>query len=132
MDKRRVLVVDDEENMRYMLTQILQKGGHSVDAAQNGEKALKRSEENVFDVVLCDVRMPVMDGLEFLKEARSRKLDVPIIMMSAYSTVDLAGEAMKLGASEYISKPFKADEVLVKLKRVDEQEKIRQEKNHQM
>jgi len=130
MDKRWVLVVDDEENMRYMLTQILKKGGCRVDAAHNGEEALKHIEENVFDVVLCDVRMPTMDGLEFLKEARSRKLEVPIIMMSAFSTVDLAVEAMKLGASDYISKPFKADEVLVKLKRVDEQEKIRQENIH--
>ena len=130
MDKSRVLVVDDEANMRYMLTQILKKGGYNVDAANNGEEALKRVEENVFDVVLCDVRMPAMDGLEFLKEARSRKLEVPIIMMSAYSSVDLAVEAMKLGASDYISKPFKAGEVLVKLERVDEQEKIRQENIH--
>jgi two-component system response regulator AtoC len=74
--------------------------------------------------------MPAMGGLEFLNEARSRKFDVPIIMMSAFSTVDLAVEAMKLGASDYISKPFKAEEALVKLNRVAEQEKIRQENIH--
>ena len=127
MDKRWVLVVDDEENMRHMLSQTLKKEGYSVAGAANGKEALTLMDENVFDLVLCDVRMPVMDGLEFLNEVSKRRLGVPIIMMSAYSNVDLAVKAMKLGASDYISKPFKPDEVLVKLKRVDEQERIKRE-----
>ena len=127
MKKRQILIVDDEENMRHMLTELLSDEGYGVDTARNGEEALNYMEEKEFDLVLCDVRMPKMDGLEFLKEAEKRKLEPAIVMMSAYSTVDLAVEAMKLGASDYISKPFKPDEILLKLKRVYEQERLKRE-----
>jgi len=127
MRKKRLLVVDDEENMRHMLTELLKGEEYAVDAAGNGEEALSRLEETEFDLVLCDVRMPIMDGLAFLKEVGNRKLEPAVIMMSAYSTVDLAVEAMKLGASDYISKPFKPDEVLLKLKRVCEREQLKRE-----
>ncbi|RLA93356.1 MAG: sigma-54-dependent Fis family transcriptional regulator, partial [Deltaproteobacteria bacterium] len=114
MKKRQILIVDDEENMRHMLTELLSDEGYGVDTARNGEEALNYMEEKEFDLVLCDVRMPKMDGLEFLRKARERRIETAIIMMSAYSTVDLAVEAMKLGASDYISKPFKPDEILLK------------------
>jgi len=127
MNKKRILVVEDEENMCHMLTQILQKEGYEVNTAPNGQIALKFLEESLCDLILCDVRMPVMDGLEFLRQVKEKKLDLPIIMMSAYSTVDLAVEAMKSGAADYISKPFKPDEILLKLSRIEEQEKLKKE-----
>ncbi|MCD6353607.1 MAG: sigma-54-dependent Fis family transcriptional regulator, partial [Proteobacteria bacterium] len=127
MDEKLVLVVDDEKNMQHMLTEFLSKEGYSVTSAENGEAALHKMGGKEFDLVLCDVRMPIMDGLTFLKEAQARKLRAPVIMMSAYSTVDLAVEAMQLGAYDYISKPFKLDEILLKLKRVEEQLRLRHE-----
>ncbi len=127
MKKRQILIVDDEENMRHMLTELLSDEGYGVDTARNGEEALNYMEEKEFDLVLCDVRMPKMDGLEFLRKARERRIETAIIMMSAYSTVDLAVEAMKLGASDYISKPFRPDEILLKLNRVYDQERLKQE-----
>lgn len=127
MHKKRILVVDDEESMRHMLSELLNKEGYDVDAAQNGEEALIRIEENEFDLVLCDVRMPKMNGLDFLREVKTKKLEPAIIMMSAYSTVDLAVEAMKRGASDYISKPFKTDEIVLKLTRAYEQERLKRE-----
>ncbi|MCX8011551.1 MAG: sigma 54-interacting transcriptional regulator, partial [Desulfobacterota bacterium] len=127
MDKKRILIVDDEANMGHMLAQILKKEGYETNTAYNGQVALKLIEDNLFDLILCDVRMPVMGGLEFLKQVKEKGLAIPIIMMSAYSTVDLAVEAMKSGAADYISKPFKPDEILLKLKRIEEQERLRKE-----
>ena len=75
MGEKRVLVVDDEENMRHMLTELLKGEEYAVDAAGNGKEALGRLEESEFDLVLCDVRMPTMDGLAFLKEVGKRKLE---------------------------------------------------------
>ena len=80
-----------------------------------------------FELVLCDVRMPEMDGLTFLKQVIDKDLEPAVVMMSAYSTVDLAVDAMRLGAVDYISKPFNSDEILLKLKRLDEQERLKRE-----
>jgi two-component system response regulator AtoC len=127
MIPRRILVVDDEENFRHILSVILKKERYEVETASNGEEALQRISNATFDQVLCDIRMPGMDGLDFLKEVRKTEADANVIMMSAYGTLDTAVEAMKLGAYDYISKPFKPDEIILTLKKAEERERLRKE-----
>ena len=127
MVPRKILVVDDEENFRHILSVILKKERYEVETASNGEEALQRISNNTFDQVLCDIRMPGMDGLDFLKEVRKTEADANVIMMSAYGTLDTAVEAMKLGAYDYISKPFKPDEIILTLKKAEERERLRKE-----
>ncbi len=127
MIPKRVLVVDDEENFRHMLSVILKKEGYDVEAASNGEEALQKITVSPYDQILCDIRMPKMDGLDFLNEAKKVGIDSTIIMMSAYGTVDIAIEAIKLGAYDYISKPFKPDEIILTLKKAEERERLRRE-----
>ena len=127
MIPKRVLIVDDEENFRHMLSVILKKEGYDVEAASNGEEALQKVTLSPYDQVLCDIRMPKMDGLDFLNEAKKAGVNSTIIMMSAYGTVDIAIEAIKLGAYDYISKPFKPDEVILTLKKAEERERLRRE-----
>lgn len=127
MIPKRILIVDDEENFRHMLSVILIKEGYEVETASNGEEALKKVIASPFDQVLCDIRMPRMDGLEFLREMRKTGAEVITIMMSAYGTVDIAIEAMKLGAYDYISKPFKPDEIILTLRKAEEREQLRRE-----
>jgi len=126
-DRGRVLVIDDEENMRLVLDNILVREGYRVVLAGSGAEALQVLDHETVDFILCDVRMPVMDGLTFLTEARARGMRAPIIMMSAYGTVDSAVEAMKAGAFDYVFKPFKPDEILLTLKKADQQERLRRE-----
>ena len=127
MVPRKVLVVDDEENFRHILSVILKKERYEVETASNGEEALQRISNTTFDQVLCDIRMPGMDGLDFLKEVKKTEADANVIMMSAYGTLDTAVEAMKLGAYDYISKPFKPDEIILTLKKAEERERLRKE-----
>jgi two-component system response regulator AtoC len=110
-----------------VLTVVLEKAGYTVTSAADGVEALSLTETNPFDIVLCDLRMPRMDGLAFLKQAATRGLDAAIIMMSAYGSIDTAVDAMKLGAADYISKPFKPDEILLKLGQIEERNRLRQE-----
>jgi two-component system response regulator AtoC len=127
MRETRILIVDDEENMRHMISELLKREGYRVDTAGNGQEALDKMEVREYELVLCDVRMPQMDGLTFLKHVIEKEVGTAVVMMSAYSTVDVAVEAMQLGAVDYISKPFNADEILLKLKRHDEQERMKRE-----
>lgn len=127
MIPKRVLVVDDEESFRHMLSVILAKEGYEVETASNGEEALQKAILSPFDQILCDIRMPQMDGLEFLKEIKKTGIESIIIMMSAYGTIDTAIEAMKLGAYDYISKPFKPDEIILTLRKGEEREQLRRE-----
>ncbi len=127
MIPKRILVVDDEENFRHMLSVILIKEGYEVETVSNGEEALQKVIASPFDQVLCDIRMPRMDGLEFLREMRKSGTEAITIMMSAYGTVDVAIEAMKLGAYDYISKPFKPDEIILTLRKAEEREQLRKE-----
>jgi two-component system response regulator AtoC len=124
---KRVLIIDDEKNMRHMLKIMLKKAGYSADTAANGRDGLDLMDEKSFDFVLCDLKMPVMDGMSFLKHTKECNPDQNIIMMSAYGTMDTALEAMKVGAYDYISKPFKSDEVLLTLKKAEERERLKEE-----
>jgi len=127
MIPKRILIVDDEESFRNVLTVILRKEGYEVEGATNGEEGLNKISNAAFDHVLCDIRMPKMDGLEFLRESQKAGAEAPVIMMSAFGTVDTAIEAMKLGAYDYISKPFKPDEIILTLKKAEEREGLRKE-----
>ena len=125
--ERRVLVIDDEENMRHMLKFMLEKERYQVSCAEDGLTALARMDQDNFDYILCDIRMPRMDGITFLTEAIGKYPTKTYIMMSAYGTVDTALEAIKKGAYDYISKPFKTDEVLLTLKKAEERERLKTE-----
>ena len=127
MIPKRILIIDDEENFRHMLSVILIKEGYEVETASNGEEGLQRMAVFPFDQILCDIRMPRMDGSDFLREIQKTGTEATIIMMSAYGTVDIAIEAMKLGAYDYISKPFKPDEIILTLRKAEEREQLRRE-----
>ncbi len=125
--KQRILVVDDEENLRHMLQVMLRKNGYQVDTAADGSEAFSKAAGNGYDFILCDIRMPVLDGAGFLEKVIEAGLTVTIIMMSAYGTMDTAIDCMKQGAYDYISKPFKNDEILLVLKKAEERERLKAE-----
>ena len=127
MAGKRVLIVDDEKNMRHMLQVMLNKAGYVAETAADGVEGLDLMGKKIFDFVLCDLKMPNMDGMTFLKKSREERPEQTFIMMSAYGTLDTALEAMKIGAYDYISKPFKQDEVLLTLKKAEERERLKQE-----
>ncbi len=124
---RRVLVVDDEENIRLVLRTLLKKNDYQVETAESAESALEQLERFDPDFVLADVRMSGMTGIELCTELKARSSLATVILMSAYGSVDLAIEAMKAGAYDYISKPFKQDEVLLALTKAEERESLRRE-----
>ena len=123
----RILVVDDEQGLRHTLSLILRDEGHVIATADEGEAALAMLAESDFDLVLCDVRMPVLDGLQFLDRYRESGGRALVIMMSAYGDDDAALEAMRRGAYDYIPKPFKADQVILVIRKAMEREKLRQQ-----
>jgi two-component system response regulator AtoC len=124
---RYILIIDDEENMRHMLSVMLGRQGYRVDLAADGEEGLNCLVDNVYDYIICDIRMPVMDGKTFLLRVMEEHVTAPVIMMSAYGTVDVAVECMKLGAYDFISKPFKKDEIVMVLKKAEERERLKEE-----
>jgi two-component system response regulator AtoC len=127
MQRKKILVVDDEESMRHMLTLILQREGYEVRAVEKGSEALQLVDSEAFDFILSDVVMPGMDGLALLQALKQKKVEGPVIMMSAYGNLDTAVEAMKRGAYDYVNKPFKPDEILLTLRKAEERENLRQE-----
>jgi two-component system response regulator AtoC len=126
----RILVVDDEASLRDAVGRILAAEGYQVREAEDGRAALRLLEAERFDFVLCDLRMPVMGGIELLREITAKGIAGTVIMMSAFGTVDTAVEAMKLGAYDYISKPFMSDEILLTLRKASERERLRSENEY--
>lgn len=126
---QHILILDDEANMRNMLAVMLTRQGYLVAQAANGEEGLKFLTDNVYDFILCDIRMPEMDGKTFLMRALEQHVVAPIIMMSAYGSVETAIECMKHGAYDFISKPFKKDEIVMVLKKAEERERLKAENN---
>ncbi|HEY3254221.1 MAG TPA: sigma-54 dependent transcriptional regulator [Polyangiaceae bacterium] len=124
---RRVLVVDDEENLRLVLRTLLRRHGYEVETAESGEDALGMVDSFGPDVVLTDVRMPKMGGLDLLTTLKAKGNEATVIVMSAYGNMDLALEAMKAGAYDYVQKPFKPDEVVLALRKAEERELLRRE-----
>ncbi len=127
MEQKRILVIDDEENMRYMLQLTLEDEGYEVELAHDGEDGIEKVHQQHFDFVICDIKMPKVSGLEVLASVIESSPNIPVIMISAYGSVDSAIEAMKHGAYDYVMKPFKQDEILLTLKKAEERERLRLE-----
>ncbi|MEI6613919.1 MAG: sigma-54 dependent transcriptional regulator [Chrysiogenales bacterium] len=108
-----ILIVDDDRSLRKMLTFVLIKEGYRVEEAVNGVEALKKLKGRNFDLVISDIRMPDLNGIELLKKIKSHDQDLPVIMITAYAATNDAIEAMKLGAEDYIMKPFSLDELKI-------------------
>jgi two-component system, NtrC family, response regulator AtoC len=121
----RVLIVDDEPGLRQSLGLLLGDAGYEVAVESDGRRALERAGAESFDLVLCDVRMPELSGLEFLRAYRDRGGAALVIMMSAYGGEDAALAAMKEGAYDYVPKPFRPDEVILALRKAEERERLR-------
>src|SRR4051812_45785309 len=124
---RRVLVVDDEENLRIVLRTLLKRQGYEVETAASGEEALALVDSFGPDVIITDVRMPKMGGLDLLATLKAKGNEATVIVMSAYGNVDLALEAIKAGAYDYVQKPFKHEEIVLTLRKAEEREALRRE-----
>ena len=112
----RVLLIDDDAGLRKSLSLILNDAGHEVVTASDGEEGLSVAEREAPDVILCDIRMPKVPGLEFLTRYQASGGDALVLMMTAYGSIELAVEAMKLGAYDYLPKPFDFDELVARLR----------------
>jgi len=120
--ENRVLVVDDEKEIREFLNKALSRvGGFHVEVAETAEEALKKIEKESFDLVLTDLKMPKMDGLQLMTEIAKSKPDILTIMMTGHGTIDSALEAMKRGASDYLMKPLSLDELIIRIRKVLEE-----------
>ena len=119
-----ILIIDDEKAIRKTLSEILSFEGYKIDEAADGEEGLKKFSEKSFDVVLCDIKMPKLDGIEFLEKAKMINADIPIIMISGHGNIDTAVEAVKKGAFDYISKPPDLNRLLITLRNAAEKQNL--------
>ncbi|PLX93984.1 MAG: DNA-binding response regulator [Desulfuromonas sp.] len=124
MAQERILIVDDEEGMRRMLARLLGREGYDIVTAGSGSEALRQIEADDFDLVITDINMPEMDGLELLKEAKAFNPALPAIVITAYGTVESAVQALRGGAYDYITKPFESDEIKLTVAKALERERL--------
>jgi two-component system response regulator AtoC len=124
---RAILIADDEESIRHVLTMLLTDRGYEVRSVSDGEEALRELQAHDYDALLTDVRMPKLDGLGLVRAAQALRPELTVIVMSAYGSHELAIEAMKAGAYDYLPKPFRPDEVLLVLRKAEERERLRQD-----
>ncbi|HWR34213.1 MAG TPA: sigma-54 dependent transcriptional regulator [Chitinophagaceae bacterium] len=111
-----ILIIDDEKAIRKTLTEILSFEGYKIDEAADGEEGLKKFKEKAYDLVLCDIKMPKLDGIEFLQKAGEINPDLPVIMISGHGNIETAVEAVKKGAYDYISKPPDLNRLLITIR----------------
>jgi len=121
----KVLVVDDQKNMRATTAMLLREAGHVVAEAEDGAAAVQRVRQEAFDVVLTDLRMPGLDGMEVLRHVRAASPETQVIVMTAYGTIESAVEAVRQGAHDYVSKPFQSEELLLRVARALETRRLR-------
>lgn len=112
----KILVIDDEKSIRSTLKEILEYEGHEVTDAQDGQEGYNKTETDKFDIILCDIKMPKMDGMELLEKLMEKQTDTPIIMISGHGTIETAVEAIKKGAYDFISKPLDLNRMLITLR----------------
>ncbi len=120
----RLLVVDDQKNMRATTAMVLRQAGYQVDEAEDGASALTKLEGDGYDVVLTDLRMPNVDGMEVLRAVRQMAPETEVIVMTAYGTIESAVEAIRRGAYDFLAKPFKEDELLLRAAKAVEKRRL--------
>jgi len=120
-----ILVVDDERNIRNNLRMVLEAAGYRVDTASGGDDAVTRVKEGHYEIAFVDIQMPKMDGLELLRYVRGLRPKMPVVMLTAYGTVHRAVEAMKLGAVDFLEKPFDPKGIQLLCQEVLERQKVR-------
>ena len=122
-----ILIIDDEPGLRQTVSLILADEGYDVTTASDGEEGLARALELQPDIILCDVRMPRLTGLDFLDRYRDANGSAMVIMMTAYGGMEMAIQAMKKGAYDYLPKPFSPDQLVLTIKKAEEREALRRE-----
>ncbi|HNC45566.1 MAG TPA: response regulator, partial [Acidobacteriota bacterium] len=122
-----MLIVDDELSMREVLERVFRREGYTVHLADNGARALEMIRDHVYDLVLSDVRMPTLTGMELLAECRHISSETMVILMTAYGTVESAREAFKMGADDFIQKPFDIDEIKLVVRNALEKSRLRKD-----
>jgi two-component system response regulator PilR (NtrC family) len=127
MSMSRILVVDDEQSMRELLSIMLRKEGHDVVAAPNGASAIRSVQNDIFDLVITDVRMPQIDGIALLRTLKEISPETVVIVITAFASTETAVDAMKLGAYDYITKPFKNEEIKLVIRKALEKRSLRKE-----
>ena len=111
----KVLVIDDERSIRNTLKEILEYEGHNVHDAADGAEGISKASGNKYDIILCDIKMPKMDGIEVLEKLQALIPDVPVVMISGHGTIETAVEAVKKGAYDFIQKPPDLNRLLISL-----------------
>ncbi|MCJ7748512.1 MAG: response regulator, partial [Desulfobacterales bacterium] len=120
--ENRILVVDDEKEIRDFLYKALSRlGGFHVELAETGEEALQKIEKETFDLIMTDLKMPKMDGLQLITKIAKSKPEILTVLMTGHGTIDSAVEAMKQGASDYLMKPLNLDELIIRIQKVLEE-----------
>lgn len=122
----RVMVVDDEENIRDVLSNYLDSLGYIVETANDGEDALSKFKRGGFDLIISDLLMPTVDGLELLKQVRELDKEVIFLMITGYPSIETAVEAIKKGAYDYITKPFHMEDVKIRIERAFEKKNLKE------
>lgn len=123
----KILVIDDDKNLNKGISAYLKSIGYKTDSVFNGKEAIKLCSENIYDLILSDIQMPEITGLEFLDYLNEKKIDTPIILMTAFSSIEDAVNAMKKGAADYLTKPINLNELKIKFEKVFENRTLRNE-----
>ncbi|MGD9578640.1 MAG: response regulator, partial [Syntrophorhabdus sp.] len=124
MKPAQILIVEDDRKMRLALREIMTNEGYVVDTVETGEAALGRADGNGYDLVITDLKLPGIDGMDVLRAIRKSRPETSVVIITAYATVDTAVEAMREGAEDYISKPFNLDEIRLIVRKVLEKKAL--------
>ncbi|MDB0062819.1 sigma-54 dependent transcriptional regulator [Crocinitomicaceae bacterium] len=124
----KILIIDDEKSIRRALKEILEFEEFEVDEAENGKEGLEKARAELYDIIFCDIKMPLMDGMELLEAFQKEKIDSPVIMISGHGNIDTAVQAIKKGAFDFIEKPLDLNRILVTVRNAGDRTKIVEEK----